>query len=357
MASDETAGRKAEEDAKPGPPFWAIATAVVVAVLLLFIYAVNATPSFTIVFAVELIVGLAALVSGALLGFLFGIPRTPRATASGAATVTDRAVYEPSNNLEQVSDWLTKILVGATLVQLKELREFLSLIGLRVMQGVGGAATSAVTQLTLIVFGILGFLAGFLWTRVYYGAIQVRADQDIYTLLNRLTQKVDESVKKAREVATATGKMLQSTTTADAKTPQQAVQPLGSPALEQKIQQFMEAPPEWNSDPVEKLFGTGPSSADGLTLVGAVDSILDDESLILTLTVQGGEQRRLEGPAMFLLHPTYAQRIRTAQARNNRASVTIYSESWFHAAAIIGTTVLVLDLRTVTGLPDWFKKD
>jgi hypothetical protein len=54
---------------------------------------------------------LAALVSGGLLGFLFGIPRSQHNNPSAGR-------YAVNTNLEQVSDWLTKILIGAVLIQL-----------------------------------------------------------------------------------------------------------------------------------------------------------------------------------------------------------------------------------------------
>jgi hypothetical protein len=77
------------------------------------------------VFAVGLLLALAVDAVGAVIGFLFGVPRYRQViidqdssgqSRSGSST-TQRA-YTPSNSLEQVSDWLTKLLLGAGLVQL-----------------------------------------------------------------------------------------------------------------------------------------------------------------------------------------------------------------------------------------------
>src|SRR5262245_18087314 len=73
-------------------------------------------------------IGAAALAGGVLVGFIFGIPRSlqedrPAATptdAAGATTpvagttgLTDRPLaYAGNTSLEQISDWLTNILVG-----------------------------------------------------------------------------------------------------------------------------------------------------------------------------------------------------------------------------------------------------
>ena len=75
----------------------------------------------------------ACLAVGGTVGFLFGIPRaTAQPATPSAARTQDAGKAEsklrssdrdteggrPNTNLEEVSDWLTKILVGLTLVNL-----------------------------------------------------------------------------------------------------------------------------------------------------------------------------------------------------------------------------------------------
>lgn len=378
-----------DNDPNNRPPFRAIVIALTVVTLLLLVYALwsDAKASGPTVFAVELLVGLVALVGGSLLGFLFGIPRTPQRVGGTNATSSssERAVYEPSNNLEQVSDWLTKVLLGATLVQLKELRESLSTLGLRVMQGIGGSATSIVTQLTLVGCAILGFLAGFMWTRVYYGAIQVRADNTAFGLLSQKVEQVKHQVEEtkkevedakqqvedakqqsvevatksdqarlqAEQAAATAGRLLQSAASTDVMAALSPGQIAIAPALAEKITRFNEAPAVWDSNPVLDIFGSGTSSADGLTLSATIDTV-SEQSLILTLKVTG-DGTPLPSQVVFLLHPTLLKPVHAVTPRNDVASVTLYTEGWFHAAAIAGNTILILDLRTVPGVPDWFK--
>jgi uncharacterized integral membrane protein len=84
---------------------------------------------FLVVFALCSIVAVLGTVSGGALGFLFGIPRVPRqteSTASNKRTLAEdpparsaTAPYIVSNsNLEEISDWLTKIIVGLGLIHL-----------------------------------------------------------------------------------------------------------------------------------------------------------------------------------------------------------------------------------------------
>jgi hypothetical protein len=66
--------------------------------------------------AVAALVAGGAFLAGGLLGFLFGIPRS-LAGPEGADGKTELGAYRPNTNLEQISDWLTKILVGVGFVQ------------------------------------------------------------------------------------------------------------------------------------------------------------------------------------------------------------------------------------------------
>ena len=74
--------------------------------------------------------GASAFVGG-LLGFLFGIPRAlqgdhpdgPRAADGSGRDGLPAASYRANTNLEQISDWLTKILVGVGLVQIGEIAD------------------------------------------------------------------------------------------------------------------------------------------------------------------------------------------------------------------------------------------
>jgi uncharacterized membrane protein len=59
------------------------------------------------------------LAVGGLLGFLFAVPRSNTKTPS-------RDILRPNRNIEAVSDWLTKILVGLGLVNFRDIGTFLA---------------------------------------------------------------------------------------------------------------------------------------------------------------------------------------------------------------------------------------
>jgi len=67
------------------------------------------------VLSVALAVTGAALAVGVILGFLFGLPKVVDRQPAGSP------LLKSNTNLDEISDWLTKILVGLGLVQLGRL--------------------------------------------------------------------------------------------------------------------------------------------------------------------------------------------------------------------------------------------
>ena len=89
-------------------------TMVLWIILFWFTHKINAIAHLTF-----LGVAAACLFSGIAFGFLFGIPRAVkyRTKPSGPdGTVRDN-LYDDNTNLEEISDWLTKIIVGLTLIK------------------------------------------------------------------------------------------------------------------------------------------------------------------------------------------------------------------------------------------------
>ena len=116
--------------------------------------------TFLSVLAVGLAAASAALVAGALFGFLFGLPRTLERSGS-------KARLAPNTNLDQISDWLTKILVGLGLVQLGKVTHGVGSISRSLAPGLGdGSGAKAFASTLLIYCTGDGFLLGYIWTRV-----------------------------------------------------------------------------------------------------------------------------------------------------------------------------------------------
>ena len=76
------------------------------------------------------------------------------------------AVMSANTNLERVSDWLTTLLVGATLVQIKDIIAWVGGLGEKIIDG-SGPANEAIVPISLVCYFALSFLGLYLVTRLY----------------------------------------------------------------------------------------------------------------------------------------------------------------------------------------------
>jgi hypothetical protein len=117
-------------------------------------------------FAYALLIAIAATLVGAFAGFVFGIPKTV-VFKDGART--ENNTYTNNTNLEEISDWLTKILVGAGLVELSNIFLKLKAFGSGFMSDdlPLGPSGWIVAPALVITYSICGFLLAYLWARIY----------------------------------------------------------------------------------------------------------------------------------------------------------------------------------------------
>jgi hypothetical protein len=111
----------------------------------------------------------------------------------------DSAAYRPNTSLEQISDWLTKILVGVGLVEIKTIQGKMISLAAYIANGLAGVEHAEVLVLTILVyFSVCGFVFGFLWARLYLPRWFREADE-----VQALGEKVSQLEKRMREDARA----------------------------------------------------------------------------------------------------------------------------------------------------------
>jgi len=170
--------------------------------------------------AFALTLAVCAMVIGIFLGFLFGVPRTVQteqqpSKGADAQTPDSGVSYRANTNLEQISDWLTKILVGVGLTQLNRIPEKLGAFGDFLAAGMnGGKAERSFGILTFLFFSTCGFLVGFLWTRLYLQKEFKQADLGV--LAREIQQIKSQPDKDARALSLA---LRQLSPTSDAPVP------------------------------------------------------------------------------------------------------------------------------------------
>lgn len=162
--------------------------------------------------------GLACLGSGSVVGFLFGIPRAApqdktRFTSSSTGA-TDNIYPEehspyrmrPNTNLEEVSDWLTKIIVGLGLVHLQDFENMLYRTAKNAASAMSSNTDPPVTSLAtamIVSLVIEGFFIGYLYTRLFLQGAFARSDFRMNETVRRI-EKVIATVPSGVPVEPAT---------------------------------------------------------------------------------------------------------------------------------------------------------
>jgi uncharacterized membrane protein len=111
---------------------------------------------------------MACIAAGALIGFLFGVPRI-----NPNVRLTGRLI--PNANVEAVSDWLTKILVGVGLVNFRAIGDFIGRLSVDV--GRATATDKAFAAGLIVYFFVVGIIQGYILTRMFL-ASQFANDDD-----------------------------------------------------------------------------------------------------------------------------------------------------------------------------------
>jgi hypothetical protein len=158
-------------------------------VLGMLVNALQTPDKFASRVGISFLVAGAAALCGSLLGFLFGIPRAPDDNSN------ERGGYRANTNLEQISDWLTKILVGVGLTQLDAIPRKLEEVAEVISPGLGLDSNGHVLALSAVVFFLIaGFLFGYLWTRLFLpGAFR---QADLAAVTKQIQKAIDQNAEQ-----------------------------------------------------------------------------------------------------------------------------------------------------------------
>lgn len=122
-------------------------------------------------FGLLIVIAFASLLLGALLGFLFGIPKLNK-NYNPREDYDRTTQYMPNTNLEDVSDWLTKIIIGVTLTQLGKIPGYLQSLVDYLIDNSHSLLTdvdfAGPLLAALIIYSfVAGFIIGYFYTRIY----------------------------------------------------------------------------------------------------------------------------------------------------------------------------------------------
>ena len=124
---------------------------------------------------------MACLAGGAVIGFIFGVPRVEVVRggnpSEGVPSTAAGIVYTPNANLESLSDWLTKIIVGAGLVELRQIVAWVNNTSLSLAAGLQARQSGndkpspqeahSYALALIVYFSFAGLIQGYLLTRMF----------------------------------------------------------------------------------------------------------------------------------------------------------------------------------------------
>ncbi len=143
------------------------------------------------------LVYLAASLGGSFLGFLFGIPRaSPDRKGAGDTDNGTDNFLGVNTNLEQISDWLTKILVGVGLTQLPDIgtniMKVATVLAPALSIGRNDTEPVALTAAILVAGTVTGFLFAYIYTRTFVALFFRRSAHRELGLLKTMNALLDE---------------------------------------------------------------------------------------------------------------------------------------------------------------------
>lgn len=137
---------------------------------------------------------------GGFFGFLFGLPQ-PSPAGSNPPPPTTRGRYQSSTNLSDISDWLTKIIVGVSLVTAAQIWGDLQTLAHQAAGWLFGLqhGSPAVVTAAIIGGGILGFMFIYLYTQVIVAPLIAQADTELANLPDTKTVQTIDDMKSFNE--------------------------------------------------------------------------------------------------------------------------------------------------------------
>jgi len=394
---------------------WILAILGILSVVVLFFWS-TVQASRIDAFTWAFVAALAALVIGGSLGLLFGLPTAQTGSVGPTSAHRDEDLgYRESTSLEQVADWLTKILIGLTLTQFENWELRFSRMSANLTQVLTGRDSPLPGGVLLAFYAVLGFLMAYLWMRRYFIHELVAANAESRALRKRAQEvieattvreieirselqaaqaeadklkakserlaaeaelrKVEERLERAeleKVVKAALDQGRAQTTSELTKVPDnRAVTILrkgasllpaeskGMKALAAIEKAILDKPTD-QEDPWRGKFGDQ-STADGKTLEAKVTPTSNPETFRVELVVRTLAQPPPESvigkKTLFYLHPTFGPEPRVSTLGDDgRAPLELYAYGAFTVGVVTedGTT-LELNLATLADAPDAFR--
>jgi hypothetical protein len=217
---------------------------------------------------------LSSMAAGIAVGFLFGIPKILQGSphnndGNSALQVARETAYrqQVNTNLTEISDWLTKIIVGVGLIELKEIPPFIHGKAAVLAESLQLADPSedylGFAVAVIVGFTILGFLFGYIFTRVYLSSVFAKADLGANQLAEDARNGQFETLRdKVALVATEVKQLASDTDNQIIKIDQPVKSSVKQELAEEPVAEVMdEKPPQFSPEPTRTTHKSMPTNS------------------------------------------------------------------------------------------------
>jgi hypothetical protein len=317
-----------------------------------------------------LLVAAASFAGGAATGFLFGLPRAEkfRYIKKEDADHNSRDYsYGDNTNLEEVSDWLTKIIVGLTLIKLNVIIGWINSSAHSIEHVFNSGCHCDNVSLNAYVFGyctiIFYFLAGaglcYLWARTNLSLIftdSKRKQREIERrkILTEL-QSAKNSNFQAGDGVSAFMKLGEITTfiKKGLLTDEQREVEYPTASFRNIVESIYHAKPTYDKSDLQRDRWGGKSMR-GDFVFEAIPIDLNGHNVKLVVRSLN-INNPVTGEIAFFLHDTFPSQIVYSVASQNKAEITFWAfEAFVAGARLEDGTELELDINKVKGFPESF---
>lgn len=308
-----------------------------------------------------LLISGACFSAGALTGFLFAIPKLLQNTNLLPEQIqNDQTVILHNDNLVQISDWLTKIIVGVGLTQLNQIPGNIKKIGDQLGKSFSNDEIGVNIAIGCVLyFVVVGFLAAYIWTRLYFVKLLGQTNEELRKKqLKKLENLADSAVSeknietiKESDVASDAGaiELLKESSSDELKS--------ALDELKLKVQESLKKKPVKIDDDLQKGRWGGKTESNGKQIRATVvqSNVKSFYDILITVS---DKTKPLDVPVAVFVHDSFRfpdDVIYIKPNANGMAQITLTAYEAFTVGALFAdATELELDLNEQKGYPDGF---
>ncbi|ESU28708.1 hypothetical protein FLJC2902T_12990 [Flavobacterium limnosediminis JC2902] len=304
----------------------------------------------------------ACFACGGAIGFLFGLPKSNGKSnnVSNGKNETDihHNDFEDNTNLQEVSDWLTKIIVGLSLIKINTIFSWLENAATNFSNPYKESCIEgynfdfyAFAYSVIILYFLIGGGLLYLWARTNLSVI--------FSLMSKQKKLISEKkdlVKTIQELKNENAPAHDMNKSLDESINNISYQI--SDAFKNATEVIYNSKAIKYKDDLQKGRWGSKSKAGGYIFEANYNS--GQSSTIgmhsITLSIRSLDaEKPLNGDVAFFLHDTFRDPIRYTKAINNRAEITITAwEAFVVGARLENGIELELDLNNIKGFPSDF---